>query len=239
MVIEHDGNGAKKTHFNIKGDTAADPARYGKIMKALKGDTFSIVTILTSHAKGAPYDFLKCCEYHNHYCPGVTSGYFIAQLIAEKYPKNENEHYLWFACPPWCKDDAVSTMLDLTPGKKNLYVKDMGENQSIEGARGRWAGIMVIWNGKDKKGRAIALQFDWNAVYKVAGISARDFAPKGGTSNPAFYTARIKSSWSMIPYLNQPEQFVSVVKEVGITPDMLQRMKRAGQDPYQVIGVTK
>jgi formylmethanofuran dehydrogenase subunit E-like metal-binding protein len=86
VVMVDGGDGANKVRFNIKGNTAADPKQYGEIMKRLKGDTFSIVTILTSHAKGAPYDFLKCCEYHNHYCPGVTSGYFIAKLIQEKYP---------------------------------------------------------------------------------------------------------------------------------------------------------
>jgi formylmethanofuran dehydrogenase subunit E-like metal-binding protein len=239
VVIFHDGDGTNKVRFNIKGDTAADPKQYGEIMKMLKGDTFSVLSILTSHARGAPYEFLKCCEHHNHFCPGVTSGYFIAQLIQEKYPIGPGEQYIWFACPPWCKDDAVSTTLDLTPGKRNLYVKDMAEGQSMEGQRGQWAGIMVLWNAKNKKGKAIALQFDWNEAYKLAGLKAADFQPQGGTSNPAFFTARIKSSWSLIPYLDRPERFVSVVKEVEITPEMLKRMKMAGVNPYQIIGIVK
>jgi formylmethanofuran dehydrogenase subunit E-like metal-binding protein len=237
VVIIKRADDTNKFRFNIKGDAAADPKRYGEIMTMLKADTFSIVTILTSHAKGAPYDFLKCCEYHNHYCPGVTSGYFIAKLIQERYPIEKNEQYIWFACPPWCKDDAISTMLDLTPGKRNLYVKELAEAQSTEGPSGRWAGIMVIWDSQKKKGKAIALQFDWNEAYKLARITASDFNPKGGTSNPAFFTARIKSSWSLIPYLDRPERFVSVGEEVEITPDMLKRMKMAGENPYQVIGL--
>lgn len=239
VVITQSAGGTSKVRFNIKGDAAADPKRYGEIMTVLKGDTFSIVTILTSHARGAPYDFLKCCEYHNHYCPGVTSGYFIAKLIEGRYPLGKDEQYTWFACPPWCKDDAISTMLDLTPGKRNLYVKELAEAQATQGPRGRWAGIIVIWNTEKKKGKAIALQFDWNEAYKLAGITATDFNPKGGTSNPAFFTARIKSSWSLIPYLDRPERFVSVGEEVDITPDMLKRMKMAGENPYQVIGLVK
>jgi formylmethanofuran dehydrogenase subunit E-like metal-binding protein len=238
-VIVRESDGAHTFRFNIKGDTAADPKLYGAIMKMLKGDTFSILSILTSRAKGAPYDFLKCCEHHNHFCPGVTAGYFIGQLIQEKYPIGPGEQYIWFACPPWCKDDAISTMLDLTPGKGNLYVKAMAEGQSLEGERGQRAGIMVMWNAKDNHGKAIALQFDWNPAYKLAGLNASDFQPQGGPSNPAFFTARIKSSWSLIPYLDRPERFVRVVQEVEITPDMLQKMKMAGVDPYQTIGIAQ
>lgn len=239
VVITQKGEKAERVQFNIKGDSAADPERYGAIKKMLKGDTFSIVTILSSHTRGAPYDFLKCCQYHNHYCPGVTSGYFIARLIQEKYPTGPGEQYVWFACPPWCKDDAVSTVLDLTPGKRSIYIKELAEGQPAEGEKGRWAGIMVVWNAKAKKGKAIAFQFDWNKVYKAGGITAADFSPKGGKSNPAFFTARIRCSWAMIPHLDRPEMFVTAAREVEISPDMLKRMKRAGENPYEVIGLTK
>ena len=116
-MIKYDGKGVRTFKFNIKNDTAADPKNFGAIQKQLKGDTFSVVTLLTSRAKGAPYDFMKCCEYHNHYCPGITSGYLIAKYIEKHYPAGPGHRYIWFACPPWCKDDAVSTVLDLTPGK--------------------------------------------------------------------------------------------------------------------------
>jgi formylmethanofuran dehydrogenase subunit E-like metal-binding protein len=238
-VIVHDGDSAHTVRFNIKGDTAANPKAYGEIMKELKGDTFSILSILTSHARGAPYDFLKCCEHHNHFCPGVTAGYLIVQLMQKQYPAGPGEQYVWFACPPWCKDDAVSTRLDLTPGKRNLYVKAMAEGRSPEGEQGQWAGIMVLWNAQGKKGRAIALQFDWNPAYKLAGLKAGDFQPPGGPSNPDFFTVRIKSSWSLIPYLDRPEEFVHVVSEVEVTPAMLQEMKMAGVDPYRIIGIVK
>jgi formylmethanofuran dehydrogenase subunit E-like metal-binding protein len=239
VAIKYDGNSAETVRFNLKGDTAADPKHYGGLMKALKADAFSIATILTSRAKGAPYDFLKCTEYHNHYCPGVTSGYFIARLIMDKYPLKGKEQYIWFACPPWCKDDAVSTMLDLTPGKRSLFVKELAEGQPSAGEKGRWAGIMVIWNGQNKSGRALALQYDGDEAYRVAGLTAADFKPKGGKSNPAFFTARVKSAWSLIPHLEKPERFISVVKEVDITSSDLNQMKMAGGNPYQVIGVTQ
>jgi formylmethanofuran dehydrogenase subunit E-like metal-binding protein len=115
----------------------------------------------------------------------------------------------------------------------------MAEGQSTEGKEGQWAGIMVMWNAKDNQGKAIALQFDWKPVYKLAGLQAGDLNPPGGPSNPAFFTARIKSSWALIPYLDRPARFVRVVKEVKITPEMLKDMKMAGADPYQIIGVVE
>lgn len=239
FLVKKDGEQTKTTWFNIAGDRAGNPEHYGELMDLLGGDTFSVVTILTSHAKGAPFDFLKCCEYHNHYCPGLTSGYLIARLIRNRYPTGPGEQYIWFACPPWCKDDAVSTALDVTPGKRSLYVKAMAEGQPTEGRKGRWAGVMVIWNGKDKTGRAVVLQYDFKGALAPAGLEPSDLRPKGGKTNPAFFTARIKSAWALIPCLDQPERFVSVAEAVEVTPAMLKKMKMAGVDPYEVLGIDR
>lgn len=239
VVIRHDGYTPQIHQFNMKGNTAADPGHFEAIRKKLKGDAFTVVTLLSAHAKGAPYDFLKCCEHHNHYCPGVTSGYFIAQFILDRYPRSAGQQYVWFACPPWCKDDAVSTMLDLTPGKRNLFVKSMAAGRPMEGPDGRFAGIVVRWNPKKETGKAAVLQFDWNEAYRLADLTPESFNPEGGKSNPAFFTARIRSSWALIPYLNEPERFVRLFKEVDVDASALQRMKQAGEDPYAVIGLEK
>lgn len=239
FAVLFDGRDSRMIRFSLKGDSAADPEHYAELKRKLKKDAFSIVTILSSWAKGAPYDFLKCCELHNHYCPGLSSGYMIAELILKDYPLSPGKKYVWFACPPWCKDDAVFTLLDLTPGKRNLYVKGPAKGQHSEGAEGRWAGIMALWDAKEKTGKAIALQFDWGKVYDLAGITAADLSPKGGPSNPAFFTARVRSAWALIPYLDRPEMFVHVAEEVEITPAMLKSMKSAGQNPYEVIGVVE
>jgi len=239
VVIRHNGDSAQTLRFNMKGDSVSEPAKFDEIRKKLKGDAFTVVTLLSAHAKGAPYDFLKCCEHHNHYCPGVTSGYFIAHFILDRYPKASGEKYLWFACPPWCKDDAISSMLDLTPGKRNLFVKNMAEGRPMEGPDGRFAGIMVRWDPEAKTGKAAVLQFDWDEVYHLGGVTPDEFNPKGGKSNPAFFTARIRCSWALIPHLNEPERFVSLFKEVDVDASALKRMKQAGEDPYAVIGIPK
>ena len=59
-----------------------------------------------------------------------------------------------FACPPMCKDDAVSTLLYLTPGKQNLFVEGMAEGRAKQGPSGSFACIAVRCNATEKKGKA-------------------------------------------------------------------------------------
>ena len=54
---------------------------WGIIRDKLGADAFAIVSFTHHWAAGAPYDFFKCAEFHDHICPGVTSGYFLANYI--------------------------------------------------------------------------------------------------------------------------------------------------------------
>lgn len=237
VAIRHDGKTGEAFHFNIKGDQAIDAANFASIRENIKGDTFSIVSLFSAHAKGASYEFMKCCEHHNHACPGVTSGFYIAKQIQRLYPAAPGEKYIWIACPPWCKDDAISTILDLTPGKRNIFIKNMAGGRPTEGPTGRFAGIIVRWEPETNKGKAAVMEFDWERAYEVAGIKSEDLNPKGGPSNPSFFTARLKCTLSLIPYLDQAERFVSVFKEADIDAGTLARMEQAGEDPYEILGV--
>jgi formylmethanofuran dehydrogenase subunit E len=81
------------------------------------GNEFSIITIANVWAKGAPYEFLKAAEFHNHICPGLTSGYIIIEYLDENLPLQGSQNYEIIACPPWCKDDAFQVIFDKTVGK--------------------------------------------------------------------------------------------------------------------------
>jgi formylmethanofuran dehydrogenase subunit E-like metal-binding protein len=50
------------------------------------GNEFSIITIANVWDKCPPYEFLKAAEFHNHICPGLTSGYFIIRYLDENLP---------------------------------------------------------------------------------------------------------------------------------------------------------
>ena len=245
VVITLDGNKTEKVKVNLDGDKAASPDGWKQIQKKIKSipDTFSMVTIANAWAKGAPYDFLKCCEFHNHLCPGVSSGYQIVQFILERYSLKKAEKYAWISCPPWCKDDAIQILLDLTPGKRSMFVKNLSGDQkkaiSGEKKNDNIAGILVIWNNKKNKGRAIALRYNWGKACEVSGVKKKDFKPEGGKKNPVFWTTRVKCNWGLMPYLDKPGNFVKVVKELEISPQMYSKMTSAGVNPYKVLGLTK
>jgi formylmethanofuran dehydrogenase subunit E-like metal-binding protein len=237
VVITYDGKKTKKVKLNIDGDKATEPEFWKQIEKSFgPADAFSIVTIANSWAMGAPYDFLKCCEFHNHLCPGLTSGYFIAKVILDKYPLKEGEKYVFIACPPWCKDDAIQVLLDLTPGKRSLFVKQLTDPQKRGCAAANVAGILVIWKLKENRGKGVIFQFDWEKACKVSGVKRKNFMPKGGKKNPVFWTTRVKCDWGLMPYLKRPDEFVNVVKEFEVSSEMLTRLTMAGVDPYKEIG---
>ena len=245
VVITYDGKKAGKINLNIDGDKATKPDAWQQIQEKIGSvsDTFSMVTIANAWAKGAPYDFFKVCEFHNHLCPGITSGYFIVKVILKRYPLKKGEKYVWVSCPPWCKDDAIQILLDLTPGKRSMFVKNLTADQkkavSGEKKNDNIAGILVIWNNKKNKGRAIALRYNWGKACQVSGVKKKDFKPKGGKKNPVFWTTRVKCNWGLMSYLDKPGDFVTVVKEVEVSPQMYTKMTSAGVNPYEVIGLTK
>lgn len=89
-----------------------EPEAFKEVMEKIgPSDAFSIVSIANSWAAGAPFDFLKACEFHNHYCPGVMGGYLIVAMIKEKYPLEKGERYVWIGAPPKCGDDGSPIFL--------------------------------------------------------------------------------------------------------------------------------
>lgn len=243
VVITYNGEKSEKINLRMDSKEAIKPDGWKQIQNKLGPDTFSIVSITDAWAKGAPYDFLRCCEFHNHLCPGVSSGYQIGRFILDKYPLNQGESYAWFACPYWCKDDAIQILLDLTPGKRNLFVKGLTKDQEMavlgDKAAGNIAGILVIWNNKANNGKAVAFRYDWGKAQEVSGVAGKDFAPKGGITNPVFWTSRLKCNVGLMPYLEKPAEFVKVVKKVEITAQMYTKMTIAGTNPYEVIDLSK
>ncbi len=240
VVLTHKDGTTTSVKINIDGDKATDPEYWKKLEEALgQSDAFSIVTIANSWAKGVPYDFLNACEFHNHLCPGITSGYFIAGYIQKNYPLQKGEKYIWIACPPWCKDDVIQMLFDLTPGKRSCFVKELSVEQktALRTNAGDVAGILVIWNDKESKGKGVVFRFDWIKACEVSDVKRSDFKPEGGKSNPVFWTTRVKCNWGLMPYLDQPEMLINVAKEFEVTPEMLVKFEMAGVNPYVEIGM--
>jgi len=71
---------------------------------------------------GAPTMVVKSFEFHDHYCPGVTSGILMADYIKKHLPLSPGGSYFVHSVQPWCKDDAFLVMLNTTPGKGGYAV---------------------------------------------------------------------------------------------------------------------
>jgi len=218
VVISYDGRESKAKKYDLGLDASSEPGFWKKVGPPLAPDAFTIVTFLHAWAMDAPNDLLKCAELHNHLCPGVTAGYMIARFVMSKYPLQKGERYKWIASPVFCKEDAMQVLLDVTPGKKNLYVegltKSQKENLKFENA----AGILVVWEKKENKGNGVVLEFNWDKARR------KD---------------KLQMILGMLPYLDRPDEFVSVIKEFNVTPQMLERLTTAETNPYKWLDLTK
>lgn len=187
------------------------------------GDLFSLVSIANAWSVDAPYDFLKAAELHNHICPGLTSGYLLSHFILKHYPLSPGERYTLVASPVWCKEDAIQVVMDLTPGKKGLVVKPLSEAQKEEITVPNPACFLLIWNNNVNTGKAVALSIDLNSLKALYPKNT----PKAAT---ILYTAA---------YLSATDKFVSVSREFDdLTQDQYNAMKEAGNNPYEMMGLT-
>lgn len=184
-------------------------------------DLFTLATMANAWAEGAPYDFLKAAELHNHICPGLTSGYLMARYILEHYPLAPGERYTIVGCPVWCKEDAFQVVMDCTPGKRCLVVKPLSEKQKEKIAVDNPAGFLLIWNSKEKTGKGVVLSFDFNAFKALYP----EKTPKAAT---VITTVR---------HLKAPERFVSVFKVFDLDEAKYNAIRQAGTNPYEVTGL--
>ncbi|MEA1894964.1 MAG: FmdE family protein [Euryarchaeota archaeon] len=230
-------NGAfTATTINIDGENATTSDGWNAMKAALGSDAFTIVGVANTWGYGAPNDLLKCVEFHNHICPGLTSGYLIAEYIRENYPLGAGESYTWIGCPNWCKEDAIQVLLDLTPGKKGMVVKQ----REILVSENPLAGILLIWNSTANSGRGVSFRYNKGESCNLTGVAIADFSPPGGKSNPLFWTARLKNGFGLLQYLDQPERLISPDSdEFDVTPEQLNRVKMAGTDPYVELGLAE
>ncbi len=210
--------------LNLGAETIARPAFWKRIGDYQAGrDLFTLAALANVWAQDGPYDFLKSAELHNHICPGLTSGYLLAHYIQNHYPLAPGERYAVLASPVWCKEDALQVILDCTPGKKGLIVKPLSAEQLEAVTVPNPAAILLIWNGKQKTGRGVALSFGFDRL--------RALVPEG--------TPKVASVLAALPHLGDPDRFVSAAATFDIDEPLYQRMIEAGSNPYEIAGLVK
>ena len=182
-----------------------------------------VIAIARFWATGAPYNFLQAIQFHNHFCPGITSGYLITKYLDKYLPIQKPwETYSIIACPPWCKDDAFQVIFDTTIGKKGLSAVNMTRGQ-IQQLPRDIAGIFIRWNSKAKKGHGLVLIFNWGKKLKI---------PAG--------TPKSDRAIIMMKYADNPEAFISSLKEFEVSSEEeLNSLKIVGVNPYEKLGLLR
>ncbi|MCW3133238.1 MAG: FmdE family protein, partial [Methanophagales archaeon] len=207
---------------------------WGADMKEIfGGNEFSIITIANVWAKGAPYEFLKAAEFHNHICPGLTSGYFIVKYLDANLPlQSPSDKYEIIGCPPWCKDDAIQVIFDKTVGKRYVAMHLTPEDSAqLPGV----AGIYVRWNSTVGKGEGVVLAFDWAKACAISGFPRSDFRD---WATYKWWWARLKMDLDMMDYVDDPGIFVSTIHTFNVSSTKeIQQLKYAGVNPYVELGL--
>jgi formylmethanofuran dehydrogenase subunit E-like metal-binding protein len=214
----------------------ADPGAWDKKArdKVFGGNEFSVVTIANVVAQGVPYDFVQAVLFHDHLCPGATSGYLIAGYLNKHLPlRSPAERYYIVALPPWCKDDALQVLLNTTPGKSGLAVIPMNDadKQTLVPEAKNLAGIYIRWDGRSKTGDGLVLGFDFGKGYALSGIDAERGYP---------WESRLRLDLWYSSYLSQPDMFVNVIKRFTLTGgEVPADYARPGVNPLVKLGLVR
>jgi len=69
--------------------------------KVFGGNEFRIVSIVNALVEGAPSYAVRAFEFHDHYCPGVTSGIMMAGYLKNYFPPVSGSDYFVQTFQPW------------------------------------------------------------------------------------------------------------------------------------------
>lgn len=197
---------------------------------------FSVISLSLTWAVEPPWPLLLAATFHDHFCPGVNSGYIAGQYLMEKLPLGPGEQYVFVTAPGKCAADALQVMFNATAGKSSGYTMAVNDASLDKYAAGEVKPSIIAMrvNKKADACQGAVLGFDWSKAYTDTGVKAEDMAPKGGPGNPMFWIARVKMSRELA---RQPEQkllgYLVEIKSFSGKADLADKV--AGGDPYAVV----
>lgn len=222
---------AYKTLEQINAEHLFDhPELYAEKFNSLifGGNEFRIATVANAVAGGAPTCAVRSFEFHDHYCPGVTSGILMALYLKAFFPLRPGGSYFIQTVNPWCKEDALLVMLNATPGKK-AYTIAFPTAEDI-----------ATWPAWAQDASTIAYRKDpvsgtWDGV--VLGFAW------GDTGCPAYGHSVMDKLCADLWYLermDRPEDFIKVLYEFELPAgDDPKNFARPGADPILLLDQLK
>lgn len=190
-------------------------------------NAFRVITIANAVASGAPARVIRALEFHDHYCPGVISGIFMAGYVQTHFPPGKSGYFV-HSIDPWCKEDALMVLLNATPGKKKYAVSYPAKADRAERLPEVETAATIVYrrDNQNQKWEGIILGFDW------ADTSCTE------TGN-GIIDKLCMDLW-YLEQIDTPEAFVKVLKTFSL-PDGVSPIDWAGPgtDPLKMMGLTR
>ncbi|MGE0083929.1 MAG: FmdE family protein [Desulfococcaceae bacterium] len=193
------------------------------------GNEFRIVTIMNAVAKGAPVYAARAFEFHDHYCPGVTSGIIMVNYLKKQFPLSSGGSYFVQAVQPWCKEDALMVLLNATPGKGGYSVLySTAEDRSAWKTEAKdAANIIYRYDAAAKKWDGVVLGFTWATE---TGCDAYGSGTIGKLCSDLWY----------LEHMDEPELFVKEILRFELPEGVVPKdWARPGVDPMQKLGLVQ
>lgn len=213
------------------------PEGWKKAAAGLIGpNMFSVVSISLTWTANPPWPLLLAATYHDHFCPGVNSGYIYGEYFKEKYPLSPGESYAFATAPAKCAADALQVMFNTTSGKSSGFSMSIDSKTAKGYARDGItpATVAMRINQKADKCEGLVLGISWDKAYEVAGLKAGDLSPKGGRTNPMFWIARVKMSAGLAGMpMEELKKMIIEFKSFSGKANLAGEI--SGGDPYAVV----
>ena len=189
---------------------------------------FRVVTAANAAAENSPDDLLTAIQLHDHYCPGVSSGVLLARYIRKQIlPGRPGADCFVLSLKPWCKEDALISLLNATPGKRSygvMYPGD-GESESWPAPLSRTDTIFFLrensgsWQGK-------MLRFDFAKAKEMFS------GPETGITT----VDKLAMDLWLMGYLDEPGAFVDTVGTVQLDKGQSPRdLLSPGTNPVEML----
>ncbi|HDR14480.1 MAG TPA: hypothetical protein ENN79_03120 [Desulfobacteraceae bacterium] len=200
------------------------------------GRIFSVISISLTWAADPPWPLLHAATFHDHFCPGLNSGYIAGLHLIEKMPLQAGDRYVFVTAPGKCAADALQVMFNTTAGKSSGYSMAMDGKTLAEYSSGkiRPATIAMRVNKKADRCEGVVLGFDWGKAYEVIGVKPGEMAPEGGPADPMFWIARVKMSRGLAG-LPKPQLLEYIVELKSFSGKASLADRIAAGNPYSVI----
>jgi formylmethanofuran dehydrogenase subunit E-like metal-binding protein len=195
--------------------------------KVFGGNDFRIVTIANAVAAGAPPYLIRTVEFHNHYCPGITSGILTALYIKAHFPSPKSGYFV-HALEHWCKEDALMLLLNASPATGSYAVSYPSEAEKAARTKeAKDAGTIVYrQDDKTKKWQGLVLSFEW----------AETSCGKKGNG----VIDKLCADLWYLERIGKPENFVKIIKTFELPDGVAPKdWVRPGTDPLKMLGLAK